>query len=147
MVHVERLISSYSYDRSWDNCKFSTSNFGKNQWPTKSNCIISNQAVDNEKQGNNVSTWLIFPTWFVHLKKQWRMQLLTSAFCSRWRKELVSTLQPRLKWTTKERNFKINDIDLIQTDAKRNSCPMKRILEINKVENNVFGSLKSWSGQ
>ena len=36
------------------------------------------------------------------------------------------------------RNFKINDIVLIQTDAARNSWVMGQILEINKDEINVL---------
>ena len=47
-----------------------------------------------------------------------------------------------IKWTTEKRNFKINDIVLIQTDAVRNSWPMRRIFEINKDENNVVRSVK-----
>ena len=71
----EGWISSYSYDRSWSNCKLSTSNCGNKQWPTKS--IISKQPVDNEKQDNNASTWLVCQTWFVHsgheLTLSWRV--------------------------------------------------------------------------
>ena len=47
-----------------------------------------------------------------------------------------------IKWTIEKRNFKINDIVLIQTDAVRNSRPMRRISEINKDENNVVRSVK-----
>ena len=70
------------------------------------------------------------------------MQHLADEFWSRWRKESLSTLQARSKWTTEKRNFKINDIVLIQTDLARNSWPMGRILEINKNENNVVQSVK-----
>ena len=34
----------------------------------------------------------------------------------------------RSKWTTKKRNFKVNNIALVQTDAARNSWPMGQIL-------------------
>ena len=51
-------------------------------------------------------------------RRQWRrVQHLAEEFWSRWRKEFLSTLQTRSKWTTEKRNFKINDIVLIQTDA------------------------------
>ena len=43
-----------------------------------------------------------------------------------------------IKWTTEKSNFKINDIVLIQTDAVRNSWPMRRIFEINKDETMLF---------
>ena len=70
------------------------------------------------------------------------MQHLADEFWSRWRKEFLSTLQARSKWTTEKRNFKINDIVLIQTDLARNSWPMGRILEISKDEKNVVQSVK-----
>ena len=71
-------------------------------------------------------------------RRQWkRGQHLGDKFWSRWRKEFLSTLQARSKWTTEKRSFKINDIVLIQTDAAGNSWPMGRILEINKDENNI----------
>ena len=61
-------------------------------------------------------------------RRQWRrVQHLADEFWSRWRKELLSTLETRLKWTTEKRNFKVNDIVLIQADASQNSCPMGRI--------------------
>ena len=51
-------------------------------------------------------------------KRQWRrVQHLANEFWSRWRKEFLSTLRARSKWTIKKRNFKINDIVLIQTNA------------------------------
>ena len=71
-------------------------------------------------------------------RRQWRrVQHLADKFWSRWRKEFLSTLQARSKWTTEKRSFKINDIVLIQTDAAGNSWPIGRILEINKDENNI----------
>ena len=79
----------------------------------------------------------------LHSRSQWRrVQHLTDEFWSRWRKEFLSILQGRSKWTIKKRNFKINDTVLIQTDAARNSWPMGRILEINKDENNAVRSVK-----
>ena len=81
-------------------------------------------------------------------RRQWRrVQHLADEFWSRWRKEFLSTLQARSKWTIKKRNFKINDIVLIQTDATRNSWPMGRILEINKDENNIVRSVKLLIGK
>ena len=76
-------------------------------------------------------------------RRQWRrIQHLADEFWSRWRKEFMSTLQARSKWTTEKRNFKINDIVLIQPDAARNSWPMGRILKINKDENSIVRSVK-----
>ena len=61
-------------------------------------------------------------------RRQWRrVQHLDDEFWSRWREEFLSILQTRSKWTTKKRNFKVNDIVLIQIDAARNSWPMGRI--------------------
>ena len=81
-------------------------------------------------------------------RRQWRrVQHLADKFWSRWRKEFLSTLQARSKWTTEKRNFKINDIVLIQTDAAQNSWSMGRILEVSKDENNVVRSVKLVIGE
>ena len=43
-------------------------------------------------------------------RRQWgRVKHLADEFWSRWRKEFLPTLQARSKWTTENRNFKIND--------------------------------------
>ena len=76
-----------------------------------------------------------------------RVKHLAEEFWSRWRKEFLSTLQARSKWTIKKRNFKINDIVLIQTDATRNSWPMGRTFEISKDENNIVRSVKFLIGK
>ena len=53
---------------------------------------------------------------------QWRrVQHVADEFWYRWRKEFLSNFQARSKLTAEIRNFKINDIVLIETDAARNS--------------------------
>ena len=72
----------------------------------------------------------------LYSRRQWRRaQQLADKFWSRWRKQFLSTLQTRSKWTTEKTNFKINDI---AAEAARNCWPMGQILEINKEKNNVF---------
>ena len=79
--------------------------------------------------------------------QQRRVQHVADEFWYRWRKEFLSNFQARSKLTAEIRNFKINDIVLIETDAARNSQPMGRILEINKHENNVVRSAKLLIGR
>ena len=54
----------------------------------------------------------------------------------------VHVLQTGSKWTTENKNFKITNIVLIQTDPAQNSLPMRYILKIKKDENNVVQSVK-----
>ena len=54
----------------------------------------------------------------------------------------VHILQTGSKWTTEKKNFKITNIVLIQTDPAQDSWPMRKILKINKDENNVVQSVK-----
>ena len=56
----------------------------------------------------------------LYCRKRWRrVQHITNEFWCRWCKEFVHTLQERQKWTTKKRNFRINDIVLLKEDAPK----------------------------
>ena len=68
--------------------------------------IISKQPVDNENRVIMPS-----PGSFVrpdlYSRRQWRrVQYLADKFWSRWRKEFLSTLQARWKWTTEKKEFR-----------------------------------------
>ena len=54
-------------------------------------------------------------------RKQWgRVQHVLNEFWSRWRKEVLLTLQSREKWNQQQRNCKIGDIVLLKEDAEHN---------------------------
>ena len=69
----------------------------------------------------------------VHSKKRWRrIQHIANEFWSRWRKEYLQSLQERQKWTSKRRNFRVDDIVLLkQSDIPRNQWSMGRVIDVN----------------
>lgn len=51
----------------------------------------------------------------LHTKKQWRqVQFLANQFWDRWRKEYLSQLQKRQKWTTTKQNLQVGDVVLLE---------------------------------
>ena len=67
----------------------------------------------------------------IYCRRRWRViQHLANEFWCRWKKEYLSNLQTRQKWTKKRRNFCIGDIVLLKEDnSPRNSWPIARIIE------------------
>ena len=57
------------------------------------------------------------------------------------RKELVHTLQERQKWTTKKRNFKINDIVLLNEDPSINQWPLCKFIKTNPDDQGIVRSV------
>ncbi|RXN31543.1 hypothetical protein ROHU_004747 [Labeo rohita] len=66
------------------------------------------------------------------LKCQWkRVQALANEFWSRWRKEYISTLQPRRKWHETHRNLHPGDVVLLkQVQSPRNDWPLGLITSV-----------------
>ncbi len=66
------------------------------------------------------------------LKCQWKqVQALANEFWSRWRKEYISTLQPRRKWHETRRNLHPGDVVLLkQVQSPRNDWPLGLITSI-----------------
>jgi hypothetical protein len=62
----------------------------------------------------------------MYCRKRWRaVQFMANLFWDRWRKEYLSDLQARSKWTAEKRNFEIGDVVLIKDeDTTRNKWPM-----------------------
>ena len=60
------------------------------------------------------------------LKHQWkRVQYLAEEFWNRWRKEYLTTLQPRQKWQQKRPDIKEGDVVLLkEKQVRRNEWPM-----------------------
>ena len=60
------------------------------------------------------------------------MMDIANEFWSRWRKEYLQSLQERQKWTSKRRNFRVDDIVLLkQSDVPRNQWSMGRVIDVN----------------
>ena len=66
----------------------------------------------------------------VYCRKRCRaVQHLVNEFWDRWRKEYLTSLQVRSKWTQENRCFEANDIILVKdSDMTRNKWPMGRIM-------------------
>ena len=67
----------------------------------------------------------------IYSRKRWRrVQFLANEFWNRWRKEFLSSLQSRQKWTAPKRNMCVGDIVIVKDDnAPRNLWRLGRILE------------------
>lgn len=68
----------------------------------------------------------------VYLRKRWRkVQYLTNAFWSRWRREYLLNLQQRQKWHKAQRNAKVGDIVIVQDDnAPRNEWKLAKVTDV-----------------
>jgi hypothetical protein len=64
--------------------------------------------------------------------KRWRrVQHLANAFWERWKKEFVTKLQERKKWTQKRRNLEIGDVVLLMNESlPRCQWKLGRITEV-----------------
>ena len=73
----------------------------------------------------------------IYCCKHWgRVQHISNEFWSRWRKEVLATLQCWQKWNTIRRNCKVGDIVLLkEAAAERNSWPMAKIVATNTDKN------------
>ena len=74
----------------------------------------------------------VFQAADVYCRKRWRaVQHLANVFWERWKKEFISTMQQRQKWTSVSPNLAVGDIVLVaDLDVKRNRWPMGRIAEV-----------------
>ncbi|CAG2191402.1 unnamed protein product [Mytilus edulis] len=65
----------------------------------------------------------------IYSRKRWRrVQFLANEFWNRWRKEYLSNLQSRKKWTAPRRNLQVGDIVMIKDEqAARNQWHLGKI--------------------
>ena len=78
-----------------------------------------------------------------YCRKHWRRdQHICNEFWNRWRKEVLLSLQSRTKWNIPTRNCKVGDIVLLKNEAKRNQCPMAKIVATNKDDKEYVQSVK-----
>jgi hypothetical protein len=66
-----------------------------------------------------------------HSRKRWRqVQYLADLFWKRWRREYLSSLQERQKWTNIRRNLQVNDLVLLVDEmVPRGQWSMGRVIE------------------
>ena len=84
----------------------------------------------------------------IYCCKHWRrVQHISNEFWSRWRKEVLATLQCWQKWNTIRRNCKVGDIVLLkEAAAKQNIWPMAKIVATNTDGNGFVSSVKLMLG-
>ena len=80
----------------------------------------------------------------IYCRKHYRrVQHISNEFWSRWRREVLATLQCRQKWNTISRNYKVGDIVLLkEAAAERNNWPMAKIVATNADKNGFVRSVK-----
>ena len=89
----------------------------------------------------------VFTSADLHCRKHWRrVQHLCNKFWSRWKKEVLLTLQNRQKWNDITRNCEIGDIVLIKDDMKRNRWPMAKLVDTYKDNKGVVRSVRLLMG-
>ena len=99
---------------------------------------------------SRVVMWLpaVFTAPEIYCHKHWRrVQHISNEFWSRWRKEVLATLQCLKKWNTIKKNWKVGDIVLLkETAAQRYSWPMAKIVVTNADKNWFVRSVKLMLG-
>lgn len=75
-----------------------------------------------------------FPVPDICSRKQWRrVQALSELFWNRWKREYLTNLQVRQKWTGKERNLKIGDIVMLKGEnTLRNTWSLAKVMNVHK---------------
>ena len=75
------------------------------------------------------------------------MQHISNEFWSRWRREVLATLQCQQKWNAISRNYKVGDIVLLkEAAAERNNWPMAKMVATNADKNGFVRSVKLMLG-
>ena len=89
----------------------------------------------------------VFTSADMYCRKHWRrVQHLSNEFWSRWRKEVLLTLQNRQKWNNKTRNCEIGDIVLVKDDMERNKWSMAHVVPTYKDYKDVVQSVRLLMG-
>lgn len=102
---------------------------------------VSNDACDIEVLTPNhlllLNSEVTFPPGLfsaedLYAKRRWKqVQYLANLFWTRWKREYLSLLQERQKWTKKMKSFSIDDIVLVvDQQVHRNHWPMARVVNV-----------------
>ena len=84
----------------------------------------------------------------INLRRKWRsVQAAANMFWVRWVRKYLPTLSIRKKWNSKQRNFKVGDLVIVNVnDTQRSSWPLGRIVEIYTGSNDVVRTVKIKTG-
>ena len=89
----------------------------------------------------------VFVSTDMYCRKHWRrLQHFSNEFWSRWRKEVLLTLQNRQKWNDKTRHCGIGDIALIKDNMEKNRWPMAKVVATYKDNKGVVRSVRLLMG-
>ena len=78
----------------------------------------------------------------IYCRRRWRrVQHLSNEFWSRWRKEFLSHLQSRSKWTNSKRNMKEGDVVLLKDDSYRNEWKRAVVTKAHESDDGVVRSV------
>ena len=80
----------------------------------------------------------------LYSRKWWRrVQHLTNEFWSRWKKEILLSLQTRQKWTRPRKNLQVNDIVIVKDDVlPRNQWKLCRVIEAQSDQDALVRKVK-----
>ena len=80
----------------------------------------------------------------LYARKRWRaVQHLADQFWLRWKREYVTNLQRRQKWSGARRNFAVGDVVLLkQAESKRNQCPLAIITKVLPSDDGLVRSVE-----
>ena len=80
----------------------------------------------------------------LYIRRRWRkIQHIANEFWSRWRKEFLTSLQARSKWSKSRHNLTVGDIVLLKTEVNdRNQWPMARAISYETDKNGMLRAAK-----
>ena len=137
-------IPSYIIGEGWRNNQFLTYNLWIHWWSLQYYSIESNATAKFNYKGSHAPT-RYFPE---RRHVLWKSVATCSAFGgTRWRKEVLETLQTRQRWNPTKRNFKVGDNVLVRGDVIRNKWPMARILKTYSDEQGLVWSVQLVTGR
>ena len=89
----------------------------------------------------------VFVSADMYCRKHWRrLQHFSNEFWSRWRKEVLLTLQNKQKWNDKTRHCGTGDIALIKDDMEKNRWPMAKVVATYKDNKGAVRSVRLLMG-
>ena len=140
--------SMHFTDWSRSDCKLTSFDNRFVKWCWQHDATQPNKPANLEVKSSDATLWKFYCTIYIYCCKHWRrVQFIANEFWSRWRKEVLATLQCRQKWSIIRRNCKVGVIVLLkEAAAEQNSWPMAKIVAMNTDENGFVRSVKLMLG-
>ncbi|XP_071963456.1 uncharacterized protein [Antedon mediterranea] len=91
----------------------------------------------------------IFQNADMYCRRRWRrVQHLSNEFWCRWRKEYLSSMQSRSKWTSPKRNFKVGDVVLLKGDnVPRNIWELAKVIALHPSDDGLVRKVSVFVGR